>query len=140
MIAPSSSDAIAVRVRIVEEHVSLENEHNLDGIMGTFGEAARYDDEPWGAHYMGRQEVREFYGQLLQAMPDLHIDIQRRHVGEDAIVLEVVIRGRHLGAWRDSPPPVAKSIFRCAAFTHSTSGTSWQVRRSITTVQACSVS
>ena len=104
MIAPSSSDAIAVRVRIVEEHVSLENEHNLDGIMGTFGEAARYDDEPWGAHYMGRQEVREFYGQLLQAMPDLHIDIQRRHVGEDAIVLEVVIRGRHLGAWRGLPP------------------------------------
>ena len=47
MIAPSSSDAIAVRVRIVEEHVSLENAHNLDGIMGTFGEATRYDDEPW---------------------------------------------------------------------------------------------
>ena len=73
-------------------------------LWGHLGEAARYDDEPLrGAHYMGRQEVREFYGQLLQAMPDLHIDIQRRHVGEDAIVLEVVIRGRHLGAWRGTP-------------------------------------
>jgi predicted ester cyclase len=37
---------------------------------------------------------------MLQAMPDLHIDIRRRHAGEDAIIVEVVIRGRHLGTWR----------------------------------------
>ena len=60
--------------------------------------AARYDDEPWDAHYMGRQEVRAFYAQLLRAMPDLHIDIRRRHASEDAIVLEVIIRGQHLGS------------------------------------------
>ena len=83
--------------------MSLENEHNLNGIMGTFGEEARYDDEPWGAHYIGRQEVRAFYTQLLRAMPDLHIDIRRRHSSEDAVVLEVIIRGRHLGAWRGLP-------------------------------------
>lgn len=91
------------RVKIVEEHVGLENEHNLDGIMGTFGETAQYDDEPWNAHYKGRQEVRSFYGELLKAMPDLHIDIQRRHLSQDAIVLEVIIRGRHLGKWRGLP-------------------------------------
>jgi steroid delta-isomerase-like uncharacterized protein len=87
-------------MRIVEEHVTRENEHNLDGIMDTFGEKARYDDEGWGAHYQGRQEVREFYAQMLQAMPDLNIDIRRRHASEDAIIVEVVIRGRHLGTWR----------------------------------------
>jgi steroid delta-isomerase-like uncharacterized protein len=81
----------------------MENEHNLDGIMGTFGETARYDDEPWGAHYLGRQEVRSFYAQLLRAIPDLHIDIQRRHPAEESIVLEVIIRGRHLGSWRGLP-------------------------------------
>jgi hypothetical protein len=70
-----NSDTMAARLRIVEEHVGLENAHDLDGIMGTFGEAARYDDEPWGAHYLGRQEVRAFYTQLLRAMPDLYIDI-----------------------------------------------------------------
>ena len=100
MTTPSSDSAMLARLRIVDEHVSLENEHNLDGIMGTFGEAARYDDEPWGAHYMGRQEVRAFYAQLLRALPDLHIDIRRRHASDDAVVLEVIIRGQHLGSWR----------------------------------------
>jgi steroid delta-isomerase-like uncharacterized protein len=99
----SSNSTISARLAIVEEHVSLENEHNLDGIMGTFGEAARYDDEPWDAHYTGRQEVRAFYAQLLRALPDLSIDIRRRHASEDAVILEVIIRGRHLGSWRGLP-------------------------------------
>jgi steroid delta-isomerase-like uncharacterized protein len=103
MMTPGSSTTMSARMRIVDEHVRLENEHDLDGIMRTFGEAARYDDEPWGAHYNGRQEVRAFYAQLLHAMPDLHIDVRHRHAGEDAVVLEVIIRGRHSGAWRGLP-------------------------------------
>jgi steroid delta-isomerase-like uncharacterized protein len=99
----SSNSTISARLAIVEEHVSLENGHNLDGIMGTFGETARYDDEPWDAHYTGRQEVRAFYAQLLRALPDLSIDIRRRHASEDAVILEVIIRGRHLGSWRGLP-------------------------------------
>jgi limonene-1,2-epoxide hydrolase len=91
MIVPSSYGTMSARMRIVEEHVTRENEHNLDGIMDTFGEKARYDDEGWGAHYQGRQEVRKFYAEMLQAIPDLHLDIRRRHAGEDAIIVEVVI-------------------------------------------------
>ena len=67
MIVPSSNATMSARMRIVEEHVTRENEHNLDGIMDTFGETARYDDEAWGAHYQGRQEVRKFYAEMLQA-------------------------------------------------------------------------
>src|SRR4029077_11812739 len=53
MIIQTCNRTLSARLRIVEEHVSLENEHNLDGIMGTFGETARYDDEPWGAPLRG---------------------------------------------------------------------------------------
>ena len=35
------------RLQLVDEHVRLENQHDLDGIMTTFGAAPRYDDEPW---------------------------------------------------------------------------------------------
>jgi steroid delta-isomerase-like uncharacterized protein len=100
---PSSDSRILSRLKIVDEHVGLENAHNLDGIMETFGEAARYDDEPWNAHYTGRQEVRGFYAQLLRAMPDLHVDVRRRYAAEEAVILEVIIRGRHLGTWRGLP-------------------------------------
>jgi steroid delta-isomerase-like uncharacterized protein len=103
MMTPSCDAAILARLRIVEEHVRLENEHNLDGIMATFGESARYDDEPWSAHYIGRGQVRQFYAQLLRAVPDLHIDVRCRHAAQNAVVLEVVIQGRHAGTWRGLP-------------------------------------
>ena len=64
---------MAARLRLVEQHVGFENRHDLDGIMGTFGAGARYDDEPFGAHYRGRDEVRRFYQGLLQALPGLQI-------------------------------------------------------------------
>jgi hypothetical protein len=39
----------------------------------------------------------------MKALPDLQIEIQRRHVTDDAIILEVMIRGTQLGAWRGLP-------------------------------------
>ena len=47
--------------------------------------------------------VRLFYEQLMRALPDLQIEIQRRHVSDDSILLEVMIRGTHLGGWRGLP-------------------------------------
>ena len=72
-------------------------------MLGTFGDSARYDDEPWEQHYSGRNGVRAFYEQLMKALPDLEIEVQSRHVGEEAIVVEVMIRGTHLGGWRGLP-------------------------------------
>jgi len=94
---------VDARVRTVEEHVRSENDHDLGRVMQTFGAAARYDDEPWDEHHEGRDQVRAYYETLLHAVPDLHIDVRRRHVSEDAIILEVVITGTHQGAWRGLP-------------------------------------
>ena len=46
---------------------------------------------------------RLFYEQLMKALPDLEIKVQRRHVTDDAILVEVMIRGTHLGGWRGLP-------------------------------------
>jgi steroid delta-isomerase-like uncharacterized protein len=98
-----ASDKTSARVALVEQHIQCENAHDLEGVLRTFGDSARYDDEPWGDHYDGRDEVRSFYGQLMNALPDLEIVVQRTHVADDAIVLEVTVRGRHLGGWRGLP-------------------------------------
>ena len=100
----SDSERQSLRTQVVDEYVRLENRHDLNGIMTTFGAAARYDDEPWDAHYIGRDSVRAFYSDLLRALPDLQIDVQRRHASEATVILEVIIRGRHLGSWRGLPP------------------------------------
>ena len=100
---PVIRNELSPRMAIVEEHVRLENEHNLDGIIETFGDTARYDDESWNEHYEGREQVRQFYRELMAALPDLQIEIIRRHVAAETIVLEVIIHGTQLGAWRGLP-------------------------------------
>jgi steroid delta-isomerase-like uncharacterized protein len=91
------------RIRTVEEHVRCENTHDLGRIMQTFGPGPRYDDEPWDEHHDGRDQVSAYYQTLLDAIPDLYIDVRRRHISGDAIILEVVITGTHLGTWRGLP-------------------------------------
>src|SRR5581483_11003030 len=103
MQASIAKDRRAARIAIVERHIRLENEHDLEGVLGTFGDIARYDDEPWQEHYRGRNGVRQFYEQLMKALPDIEIEVQSRHVAEEAILVEVLIRGTHLGRWRGLP-------------------------------------
>jgi steroid delta-isomerase-like uncharacterized protein len=101
--ASLSQDKRLARIAVVEQHIRLENAHDLEGVLRTFGDSARYDDEPWAEHYTGRSGVSQFYEQLMKALPDLEIDVQRRHVTDDAILVEVIIRGTHLGGWRGLP-------------------------------------
>jgi len=97
------SDHGDARLALVEQHVRSENLHDLEAVMSTFGADARYDDEPWGDHRVGREDVRTYYADLLRALPDLVIDVARRHVSNDCVILEVEIRGTHRGAWRRLP-------------------------------------
>jgi steroid delta-isomerase-like uncharacterized protein len=99
---PTSEDA-AARLRLVEEHVRCENQHDLAGILATFGGEASYEDHPWGERHVGRAGVEHYYRELLTALPDLRIEVQRQVVTEDVVVLEVVISGTHAGVWRGLP-------------------------------------
>jgi hypothetical protein len=104
------------RIAIVEKHFGLENEHDLEGVLGTFGAAARYDDEPRGEHYSGRDGVRQFYEQLMKALPDLEIEVEHRHVAQDAIVVEVVISGN--APWRVARAAGDGAASRVSALRH----------------------
>jgi steroid delta-isomerase-like uncharacterized protein len=96
-------DRKSARLALVQEHVRLENEHQLEDVLKTFGESAQYQDEAWGDSYLGRDGVRSYYEGLMAALPDLEIKVQQQHVTDDYVVLEVLIRGTHLGPWRGLP-------------------------------------
>jgi len=98
-----SAERRAARVSLVEQHIRLENAHDLEAVLQTFGESPVYDDEPWQEHYKGSLGVRQFYRQLMSALPDLEIQVLHQHIADDAILVEVVIRGTHLGPWRGLP-------------------------------------
>ena len=97
------AERIQSRIVVVDEHIRCENRHDLDGLMATFGTDARYDDEPWGDHRTGRDGVRSYYTELMRALPDLTIEVKNQHVASEGVVVEVTIRGTHLGPWRGLP-------------------------------------
>ena len=65
MPATESERRLAARLKVVDEHIMRENQHDLESILQTFGRTARYDDEPWDAHYIGHNGVRTYYDSLL---------------------------------------------------------------------------
>jgi steroid delta-isomerase-like uncharacterized protein len=101
--ATTTDEKRSARIATVEQHIRLENQHDLEGVLSTFGDTARYDDEPWDEHYDGPEGVRRFYNQLMRALPDLEIEVRQRHVAHEAILVEVMIRGTHLGGWKGLP-------------------------------------
>ena len=102
-MTPSSAERISRQVQLVEEHLRRENDHDIPGIMATFGQAAQYEDTPWSERHRGRDGVEAYYRSLLTSLPDLHIDVRNRVVNDHSVVLEVVISGTHRGAWRGLP-------------------------------------
>ena len=116
-------DRIRAQLALVEEHVRRENAHDLPGIMATFGQRARYDDEPWSEHHEGRDAVQGYYEDLLTSLPDLHIDITHCMAAEDGVALEVRISGTHLGSWRGLPPTGRPVTFPlCGIYTFDDQG------------------
>jgi steroid delta-isomerase-like uncharacterized protein len=108
-------DRLAARLELVERHIRAENEHDLDAIMRTFGEAPSFilNQEL----HDGRDSVRRLYQGLLEGFPDIRVEIERRHVADDAVILELVLRGTHTGPWRGFAPtgrPIELPL--CAVF------------------------
>jgi len=102
-MAASESARLQARLAVVDEHLAAENGHDLDAVMATFGNDARFEDEPWGDRRQGRDGVRQYYVEIMSALPDLVIDVKERHVASESLILEVTIRGTHLGPWRGLP-------------------------------------
>lgn len=116
LITRSPRDAL--RIAAVEEHVRQENRHDIDGLLSTFGGNAIYEDGPWGERHDGLDAVRAYYLGLFRAAPDLHIDVKKRHVSDEAVVVESVITGTHRGPWRGLPATGRHLEFPlCAVYT-----------------------
>ncbi len=97
-------------IAIVEQHIRFENEHDLEGVLGTFGNNVPYDDEPWSEHYTAATESACSDQRLMKAPPDLEIEVQRRYVTDDAIVVEVIICGTHLGDGAPNRVPTLRCV------------------------------
>ena len=106
------------RMARVEEHLAAENAQDLDAIMATFDRDPTYEVEAEAVVHEGYDGVRDFYVEATTAAPDLHIVVRNRHVTDQAILLEVLITGTHLGPFRGLPATGRRLEYPlCAVYT-----------------------
>jgi steroid delta-isomerase-like uncharacterized protein len=114
----SESDASATRARlrerreaIVREHMASENVHDFDTTIETF-DHPRYELVATGEVYDGEQQVRGYYASSRTAFPDQRNELTALHHADDAVVVEFVLLGTHLGPLQGLPP--TGRAFRCS--------------------------
>jgi steroid delta-isomerase-like uncharacterized protein len=92
---------IAARIKLIDEHNEAEMALDLDRTLATLSEAPDYkinNDE-----FSGREKIRAFYADFFTGFPDLKVEITRRYVSDDAIIIEVTVSGTHKGPWSGIP-------------------------------------
>jgi steroid delta-isomerase-like uncharacterized protein len=111
------------RIKLVDEHVKAEVERDLDAIMRTWGKNPWFEDVPFDEKWYGRDQIFEHYKELLGAFPDLDIEVHKRHVTDEFVILEVTVTGTHLGDWRGLPAMGRRMACRvCALYSFDEEG------------------
>ena len=89
------------RLAIVNEHIEAENRHDVGGTIATFHEHARYEVN--GETSDGDGAVRELLQELMAGFSDFHVEVQRFHHADDAVIGEGRITGTHDGPFAGVP-------------------------------------
>ena len=105
----------ALREAIVLEHLESENEHEFDTAVGTF-DHPRCEIVATGQVFDGRAEVAGYYARVRDAFPDQRSTLVELHHADDAVIVELELRGTHLGSLHGEEPTGRAFRVRTTAF------------------------
>jgi steroid delta-isomerase-like uncharacterized protein len=115
MAAPSKA-LREKREAIVIEHMESENRHEFDATLDTF-DHPRYELIATGDVYDGPEEVMAYFEESRTAFPDQRNELISLHHTDDAVIVEAMLYGTHLGPLRGLPPTGRSYEVRfCALF------------------------
>jgi steroid delta-isomerase-like uncharacterized protein len=88
------------RLAIVREHIDAENARDVRRTLATWSPAAPlFIDTAAAVAADTIHDIEAVYEGLFAAFPDLHIDIQTEHPGQDVITIEAMMSGTHQNDW-----------------------------------------
>ena len=90
------------REEIVVEHMESENRHEFDVTLETF-DHPRYELIGTGDVYDGAEEVAAYFEETRTAFPDQRNELIAMHHSDEAVVVEAMLYGTHLGSFRGLP-------------------------------------
>jgi steroid delta-isomerase-like uncharacterized protein len=91
------------REAIVREHMESENRHEFDTTLETF-DHPRYELMATGEVHDGPEEVMRYFTESRRAFPDQRNELVELYHAEDAVLVEAIVRGTHLGPLGGLPP------------------------------------
>ncbi len=103
-----STELEEARQRRVHQHLEAENAHDLRLMGIDFTEYGACDDRAWLEHSEGAEAIRAHFRELWLAAPDLRIEVVKTETSGDAVMMDCVMRGTHLGPWHGLAPTGAK--------------------------------
>jgi steroid delta-isomerase-like uncharacterized protein len=92
----------AAREALVVEHMESENRHEFDVTLATF-DHPRYELIATGDVYDGAEEVAAYFEETRTAFPDQRNQLLALHHADDAVLVEAMLYGTHLGSFRGLP-------------------------------------
>jgi steroid delta-isomerase-like uncharacterized protein len=102
------------REALVVEHMELENRHEFDATLDTFHHP-RYELIATGDVYDGPDEVMAYFDETRTAFPDQRNELLALHHADDAVMVEAMLYGTHLGPFRGLPATGRKFEMRFLA-------------------------
>ena len=89
---------------VIIEHVEAENANDPARVIATYSRNNPiFEDVPSGARYEGGDQIVGNYRHLWDGFPGLAREISRWTLGDDSVVIELTLRGRHEGRFRGIP-------------------------------------
>ena len=98
------------REAVVREHMESENRHEFDVTMRTF-DHPRYEIIPTGDVFDGEERVARYFEETRTAFPDQRNELIAMHHADDAVIVEFMLLGTHLGPFRGLP--ATGKVFTC---------------------------
>ena len=92
----------AAREALVREHMESENRYDFDATLETF-DHPRYELIATGDVYDGPEEVMAYFEETRTAFPDQRNELLALHHADDAVLVEAMLYGTHLGPFRGLP-------------------------------------
>jgi steroid delta-isomerase-like uncharacterized protein len=113
---PPNKEVRERREAIVVEHMESENRQEFDVTLATF-EHPRYELIATGDVFDGPVEVSGYFDETRSAFPDQRNELIAMHHSDDAVIVEAMLFGTHLGSFRGLPPTGRQFELRfCAMF------------------------
>ena len=100
----SAADERSLRERreaVMADHIAAENIHDVEATIATM-HRPRYELN--GEPSDGEAAVRGFLQELMTAFPDFHLENEKVHHADEAVIAEARVTATHTGPLRGIPP------------------------------------